>query len=207
VPLGALLASQAGTRRRRTLHSSARTRPASSVSIFAATKAEWSARTVDASRLRLALLREPLATPAEARAAAEAAAAATVAPLLQLKRAANKADKLARFARAMELYERALAAAEVAHAAAQPRDSLIIAALLHELSSTRFRSSQVNPSRPAAAARAEFTQRLLHLLHARALASRHALFAHGRGDSISGGERVPASPCADGRRVFLHPCA
>jgi hypothetical protein len=48
------------------------------------------------------------------RAAAPAAPAATVATLLQLKRAAKKAFTLSRFARAVELYERALAAAELA---------------------------------------------------------------------------------------------
>ncbi len=57
------------------------------------------------------------------------AAAATVAPLLQLKRAAMKANKLARFARAVELLERAIAAAELA----QPHNSLVIAALLNAL--------------------------------------------------------------------------
>jgi hypothetical protein len=61
--------------------------------------------------------------------ATAAAAAATVAPLLQLRRAADKAENLARFSRAVELYKRALAAAELA----QPRDSLIIAALLDSL--------------------------------------------------------------------------
>jgi hydroxymethylpyrimidine/phosphomethylpyrimidine kinase len=43
--------------------------------------------------------------------AAAAAAAAALAPLLQLRRAAKKAEELARFSRAVELYERALAAA------------------------------------------------------------------------------------------------
>jgi hypothetical protein len=62
-------------------------------------------------------------------AAADATAAATVAPLLQLKRAAEKVVQLARFSRAQELYERALAAAELA----QPRDSLVIASLLDAL--------------------------------------------------------------------------
>jgi hypothetical protein len=67
-------------------------------------------------------------------AAAAAAAAATVAPLLQLKRAAQKAENLARFARAVELYERALAAAELA----QPHDSLVTAALVNELRLTHY---------------------------------------------------------------------
>ncbi len=71
------------------------------------------------------------AAAAAARAEADAAVA-TVAPLLQLKRAAHNADRLARYARALELYERALAAAEVA----LPRDSLVIAALLDELHMT-----------------------------------------------------------------------
>ncbi len=47
-------------------------------------------------------------------AAAAVAAAATVAPLLKLKRAAEKTENLSRYARAVELYERALAAAELA---------------------------------------------------------------------------------------------
>jgi hypothetical protein len=47
------------------------------------------------------------------------AAAATVAPLLKLKRAAEKAEKLARLSRAVELYERAIAAAELRGAAAR----------------------------------------------------------------------------------------
>jgi hypothetical protein len=80
-----------------------------------------------------------------------------VAPLLQLRRAAQKADKLSRFARAAELFERALAAAELA----LPRDSLVIAALLDEL-------GMANPSSPADAERnMELKLRLLHLLHAR----------------------------------------
>jgi hypothetical protein len=102
-------------------------------------------------------------------AAAAAAAAATVAPLLQLKRAANKAEKLARFARALELYERAIAAAELA----QPRDSLVIAALLNYLIIVRFIAEQASPtSSPAEAARKqmELRLRLLYLLHARSQA-------------------------------------
>jgi hypothetical protein len=99
---------------------------------------------------------------AEAR-ATEAAAAATVAPLLQAKRAANKAENLARFARAVELYERTLSAAELA----LPNDSLIIAALLNDLIIAHYRDAQANPSSPATAERIQFTQRLLLLLHAR----------------------------------------
>jgi hypothetical protein len=76
-----------------------------------------------------------------------AATAATVAPLLQLKRAAQKADDLARYARAVELYERALAAAELS----QPRDSLIIASLLDALVETHIRASTANPISSAAA--------------------------------------------------------
>jgi hypothetical protein len=96
--------------------------------------------------------------------AAAAAAAATVAPLLQLKRAAQKADSLWRVARAVELYERALAAAELA----QPRDSLVIAALLSELLRAQSPAPQASPSSPAAAERVvDLKQRSLHLLHAR----------------------------------------
>jgi hypothetical protein len=57
---------------------------------------------------------------------ATTSAAATVAPLLQLCHAATKARNIMREARAAELFERALAAAD----AALPRDSLIIADLL-----------------------------------------------------------------------------
>jgi hypothetical protein len=92
---------------------------------------------------------------------AVAAAAATVAPLLQLKRAARKAGELGRFARAVELYERALAAADLALA----RDSLVIASLLSELADTHFRAA--HPSSPAAEGMDELCQRLLRLLHAR----------------------------------------
>jgi hypothetical protein len=92
---------------------------------------------------------------------AAAAAAATVAPLLQLKRAAQKAENLARFARAVELIERALAAAELA----QPRDSLIIAALLSDLFIAHFRASQA--SNPAVAATMGAMLRSFHLLHLR----------------------------------------
>jgi hypothetical protein len=95
--------------------------------------------------------------------AAAAAAAATVARLLLLKRAAKKAKMLSRFARAVELYERALAAAELA----LPRDSLIIAALLSELRAAHDRAAQANASSAAAAQSVEFRQRLLHLLHLR----------------------------------------
>jgi hypothetical protein len=97
-------------------------------------------------------------------AAAAAAAAAKVAPLLQLKRAAKKADKLARFSRAVELCERALAAAELA----LPRDSLIIAALRNnELSAKQNRAAQAIPSSSAAAVRMALIPRMLHQLHAR----------------------------------------
>jgi hypothetical protein len=96
-------------------------------------------------------------------AAAAATAAATVAPLVQLWRAAKKAANLARFARAVELYERALAAAELA----QPRNSLIIAALLDELVITHFRASAANTSTPADTEGAVFALRSLLLLHAR----------------------------------------
>jgi hypothetical protein len=95
--------------------------------------------------------------------AAAAAAAATVAPLLQLKRAARKAKKLSRFARAVELYERAIAAAELA----LPRDSLIIAALLHELGVMQYTAAQGNASSPAFAESMAVKLRLLRLLHAR----------------------------------------
>jgi hypothetical protein len=73
---------------------------------------------------------------------ADAAAAATVAPLLQLTRAARKAETLSRFSRALELHERALAAAELA----LPRDSLIIAALLAEQEATHYMASCANAS-------------------------------------------------------------
>jgi hypothetical protein len=82
---------------------------------------------------------------------------------MQLKRAAKKAEKLSRFARAVELYERAIAAAELA----QPHDLLIIAALLHDLVIAHCRVTQANPSSSAAAERIQFYLRLLHLLHAR----------------------------------------
>jgi hypothetical protein len=97
-------------------------------------------------------------------AAAAAAAVATVAPLMQLKRAAAKAHQLGRFARAVELYERALAAAELA----QPRDSLIIASLHEELGMAHCRTAQANPSSPATYERMdELFQRSLRLLPAR----------------------------------------
>jgi hypothetical protein len=95
--------------------------------------------------------------------AAAAAAAATVAPLLTLKRAADKAGKLARFSRAEELYERAVAAAELA----LPRDSLVIAALLNELFVAQYRAAQAIPSSSAAAVRMALIQRMLYQLHAR----------------------------------------
>jgi hypothetical protein len=95
--------------------------------------------------------------------AAKDAAAATVAPLLQLKRAAQKSLSLARYARAVELFERALAAAELA----QPRDSLVIAALLDELHIAHCNAVEANPNSPAAAEGMELGLRLLCLLHAR----------------------------------------
>jgi hypothetical protein len=96
-------------------------------------------------------------------AATAAAAAAVVAPLLQLKRAAHKAEDLARYARAVELHERALAAAELA----QPRDSLVIASLLNELANTHYRAAQATPHNSAAAERMALRQRSLPLLHTR----------------------------------------
>jgi hypothetical protein len=104
--------------------------------------------------------------------AAAAAAAATVAPLLQLTRAAERAAKRARFARALELYERALAAAELA----LPRDSLIIATLLDEIRLTHhdiyMQANDVSTlaganARGAAAYNVELKLRSLLLLHAR----------------------------------------
>jgi hypothetical protein len=99
---------------------------------------------------------------------AAAAAASTVAPLLQLRRAAQKAVKLARCARAVELYERALAAAELS----VPRESLVIAALLNDvvMAHCAFLSQANDESTLAdavAAAPEEFKLRSLHLLHAR----------------------------------------
>jgi hypothetical protein len=91
------------------------------------------------------------------------AAVATVAPLLQLKRAAKKADTLSRYARAEELYKRALAAAELA----LPYNSLIIAALLGALSTAHYRAAQANPNSPAAAEGMELGLRSIRLLHAR----------------------------------------
>jgi hypothetical protein len=67
-------------------------------------------------------------------AAAAAAVAEKVAPLLQLKRAAEHASDLGRLARAIELYERAVAAAEET----LPRDSLITAACLDEAKRMRI---------------------------------------------------------------------
>jgi hypothetical protein len=68
-------------------------------------------------------------------AAAAAAAAEKVAPLLQLQRAAEHASTLGRTARTLELYERAVAAAE----AALPRDSLITANCLTDARRIRNR--------------------------------------------------------------------
>jgi hypothetical protein len=100
--------------------------------------------------------------------AAAKAAAATVAPLLKLKRAAQKAHDLARYARAMELYKRAEAAAELA----MPRNSLVVASLLDELANTHYdaiaQADCDNTPAPAnAAAAAEAVMRSFHLLHAR----------------------------------------
>jgi hypothetical protein len=98
-------------------------------------------------------------------AAAAAAAAATVAPLLQLRRAAQKASKLARVARAVELDERALAAADKL---ALPRDALIVPALLHDLIIARYNNAaEASPSNSAAAGGLDLELRCLHLLHAR----------------------------------------
>jgi hypothetical protein len=94
--------------------------------------------------------------------AAAAAAAATVAPLLQLKRAAQKANKLARHSRAVELYERTVTAAELA----LPRDSLVIAALLSELAVTHC-IAQATDNYPSDAVLASLKLRSLRLLHAR----------------------------------------
>jgi hypothetical protein len=103
--------------------------------------------------------------------ATAAAAAATVAPLLQLRRAAKKTENLARYSRMLELYKRALAAAELA----QPCDSLIIAVLLDELGRAYYHNiaQAVRDNTPAAARHAmaadsaESKQRCLQLLHAR----------------------------------------
>jgi hypothetical protein len=94
--------------------------------------------------------------------AAKDAAAATVAPLLQLKRAAQKSLSLARYARAVELFERALAAAELA----QPRDSLVIA-LLDKLDIAHCNAVEANPNSLATAERVELGLRSFLLLHAR----------------------------------------
>jgi hypothetical protein len=88
---------------------------------------------------------------------------AAVVPLLRLKRVAQKAEKLARYARALELRERALAAAELA----QPRDSLIIAALLCDVSSTHIHVSNANPSSRAFVEGMIVKLRVYQLLHAR----------------------------------------
>jgi hypothetical protein len=96
--------------------------------------------------------------------AAEAASAA-VAPLLRLRRAADKAEDLARFSRALELVERALAAAELA----QPSDSLIIAALLNDqdLTRSRIRLQESQADAAVSAEQVELKLRALHVLHAR----------------------------------------
>jgi hypothetical protein len=91
------------------------------------------------------------------------AAAATVAPLLQLKRAVRKAQQLSRYSRMAELFARALAAAELA----QPRKSLVVAALLYDSAFVHTLASQANPSICADAKRVELKLRLLHLLHER----------------------------------------
>jgi hypothetical protein len=100
-------------------------------------------------------------------AAAADAATAAVAPLLQLKRAAESAHRLSRFVRSVELFERALAAAE----RAQPRDSLVVAALLEELCIAHTDVAVHTESASAGAAAVDATDRnrlhLLHLLHAR----------------------------------------
>jgi hypothetical protein len=67
-------------------------------------------------------------------AAAVAAAALTVAPLKELMRAADKAVERTRRTRALELRERALAAAD----ASLPRDSLIIGKLLQLVTTSRL---------------------------------------------------------------------
>jgi hypothetical protein len=95
-------------------------------------------------------------------AATATAAAATAAPLLQLRRAAQKADTISRFSRAVELYERAIAVAELA----LPCNSLVVAALLSELRAAHHRAARANPS-SAARTQMELTLRALHLLHAR----------------------------------------
>jgi hypothetical protein len=110
---------------------------------------------------------------AQGSACAVDAAAAAVAPLLQLKRAAQKAHRISRFARAVELCERALAAAEPAQLR---NSSLISAALLHELSiahqnmwlQTKYDNTLTDASGAAMAAEAaELRKRSLHPLHAR----------------------------------------
>jgi hypothetical protein len=63
----------------------------------------------------------------------DAAAAAAVAPLLELRRAAHEAAERSRTARALELHDRALAAAE----ASQPPESLIVAMLVSEAATGR----------------------------------------------------------------------
>jgi hypothetical protein len=106
-----------------------------------------------------------------------AAAADTVAPLLRLERATWQAFELARFARALELSERALAAAE----ASLPGDSIVVAYLLQRVSHWRTQytedvlASMQTPGHfhalTAAWARDEqalaLSQRCLALLHAR----------------------------------------
>jgi hypothetical protein len=102
-----------------------------------------------------------------------AAAAATVAPILQLKDAACAANDLSRFARACELFERALRAAEDA----LPTDSLINAALCVEFTMNRAAGEAENISgserhpRKAAWLRdvrsLAMSQRALRICHAR----------------------------------------
>jgi hypothetical protein len=98
-------------------------------------------------------------------AAAAAAAAATVAPFLQLKRAAHNARGLGRFARAVELYERALAAADLA----LPRDSLITAVLLCEQEATLQLAARGSATGLATAERMKqpLFRSSFHVLHAR----------------------------------------
>jgi hypothetical protein len=127
------------------------------------------------------------------------AVAATVAPLLQLKRAAQKAWKLARYARAVELYERAIAAAELA----MPRNSLVVAALLSELGSMHYSASQANPGSPASAESVEeMKQRVFHLLHARSQAG--TLFAPTAEEVAYLAEDVSSSLPAQVRGAFFY---
>jgi hypothetical protein len=105
-------------------------------------------------------------TDGSADAATAAAVAATVAPFLQLKRAAHKARSLGRFARAVELYERALAAAELALS----RDSsLVIASLLCEQEATLRIAARTSATILATAERMKrpLFRSSFHVLHAR----------------------------------------